>query len=203
MSGVGAEDPRGPACPGEYIQLAKIGCGSFFDSNSRPWPTSLSLLHYIAASLLQFFRLSLFRFCLHFRGPGIQTKITLDSSVPGIVITAIQIHPSLIAHLTPPLQKRNGIGSHRVAQLPGVALGELQNLLRDQRGWRRIFQRRREQAGEPITLPVDRILRTISNALGHGRVNDARLGSSTRTLNVFNSPASPSLSASKAHLEAM
>jgi hypothetical protein len=51
-------------------------------------------------------------------GSGIQTEVALHAAVPGFVVAGVQIHPFLIRHSTAPLQERNGVGSHGVAELP-------------------------------------------------------------------------------------
>ena len=64
-----------------------------------------------------------------------------------------------------------------MAQRPGSVGGHVQNFLRDQCGRRGIFQRRDEHRRKAARLPIQRLRfrRRLTDALGHGGIDDAGL----------------------------
>ena len=64
------------------------------------------------------------------RWSGVESKIRLDKIVPRVIIEGAPADPRLVAHRLAPGQKRQGVGSDRVPQLPGVAGGYLEDFVR-------------------------------------------------------------------------
>src|SRR5947208_4471908 len=70
----------------------------------------------------------------------VHAKIGLQAVIPGIVAQRAPGDPLLVAHRFAPLEKRHRVGSHRMPQLPGAALHDLEHLLSHHRWRYRVLQ---------------------------------------------------------------